>query len=275
MSTEFLFFLSYARDDADGDSLIDEFYEDLRREIRRQMGLVKEDAIGFRDTRTIGLGFDWSAEVSHALQSSRTLLCLYSPTYFRRPHCGQEVQVFRLRQQLYLQGKPSITPPVILPVIWVPCENVIPRSLLDLQYDHADFPESYRHFRLRQLKGLARLRDDYQLFLGQLASKVIATATAHVLPSLSGPPQLSTISNAFEASSTFNAGAGDPWHQPSQAARLGKVQLGPYNLTYVLGEGDLPMEKDSLVQALVEVSSTDEVPNARLRCHVSLLLDVS
>src|SRR5262245_23612491 len=101
----YLFFLSYAHDDnkprsGTDDGLVKKFYLDLSDALRAKTGLP-ENEIGFFDAEEIELGTKWSRELSEAIQTSRTFVSVFSPTYFRKPFCGQEWTVFNLRQQTY------------------------------------------------------------------------------------------------------------------------------------------------------------------------------
>lgn len=276
---DFFFFFSYARDDEDDEALIDEFYDDLRREVRRRVGLIKEDSVAFRDTRNIGIGQEWPIELGRALQRSRTCVCLYSPTYFRKPNCGKEVQVFRVREKLsFSQGRSSTHPAAIFPAIWVPCQDEIPQTMHDIQFDHGDFPNSYRKFGLRQLKNVARFGDDYKMFIQEFASRIVAAAKEDALLPLPETPLLSTIQTAFGTLEVYAADrlGHQPLRKPVPLARDERDgEYGTFYVTYRFASESLPADVDGLARALIEVSSAEERPTVKPLCHLSLLIDVS
>jgi hypothetical protein len=83
--------------------------------------------------------------MSEALQSSRLMLSLYSPTYFTRLYCGKEWEVFRRREALYGATRPPGTYGVILPLLWVPAryfENAPPATQA-VQFNHASLGAIY------------------------------------------------------------------------------------------------------------------------------------
>src|SRR5688572_3755640 len=109
------FFFSYAREDR-SDPYIKQFHDDLASEVRSLTGTASAQEMGFFDSESIETGVDWQQQIRDALQSSRVLVTLFSPTYFMSQYCGKEWWVFRQRQDAYLNANPGIRPPVILPV---------------------------------------------------------------------------------------------------------------------------------------------------------------
>lgn len=91
---DYWFFLSYARNDANGYAYLKQFFEDLAREIRRMVPLdanTKYTEIGFIDQSDIETGDQWPQTLTEALQTSKTLVCLYSRGYFNSEFCGREL----------------------------------------------------------------------------------------------------------------------------------------------------------------------------------------
>jgi hypothetical protein len=127
-SGEHIFFFSYARDD--DDPYLSRFFEELRDAIRRQQGLKASDPIAFRDQTNIEVGQQWPVALTHSLRTSKTLVCVYSPTYFNREYCGKEVQVFLTRQKKHGTGLAT----GILPVIWQKPERVA-AAVSAIQYE--------------------------------------------------------------------------------------------------------------------------------------------
>src|SRR5688572_8465137 len=61
---------------------------------------LARDAKIFLDATDIGTGDTWPVRLQHALQRSRVLVPVFSPTYFRRPWCVAELYSMRAREDL-------------------------------------------------------------------------------------------------------------------------------------------------------------------------------
>src|SRR5258706_10337779 len=103
------FFLSYARRDAKGDNgnenpWFQKFSSDLAQQVGTAFGLpaaIPNKDIEFYDRESIPAGSDWDKDLAEALQSSKVLVCLYSPAYFNSVYCGKEFTVFNSRVREY------------------------------------------------------------------------------------------------------------------------------------------------------------------------------
>jgi FxsC-like protein len=173
------FFLSYAR--GTDDVWVEKFYRELCEELRRRSGVPAEEPVGFIDT-DIGVGTRWSDELEEALASCRVFLALYSPRYFSRENCGREWAYFTERVQRYEQqtGRHSNS---IIPVVWVPLRN-LPPVAREINYRDEDLGAVYSRKGLYGIIRVSRFQDDYQEFLGELASKIIDVADSHPIPAL-------------------------------------------------------------------------------------------
>ena len=190
----FPFFFSYARDN--GGSYLDQFVEDLTERIRGRLGLLRTDPAMFRDAGEIEIGQPWPAALLAGLQTSRVMVCLYTPLYFTRPICGQEIGFFQQREKLL----PDSTQRFILPCLWIPCEDGIPEPLRELNFFHEDFPLSYRSKGMETLtrQSSGRYRDDYDQAVDAIAKRVFASAKRSPgLPALPAGVTLQEIRNAF------------------------------------------------------------------------------
>ncbi|HEX2209439.1 MAG TPA: TIR-like protein FxsC [Longimicrobium sp.] len=199
-----VFFFSYAREDHD--QYLERFYEELSEEVRVRTG---QNPPGFIDQQRIQVGEQWTQALFEALQTSRVLVAIYSPTYFGRPTCGREWGVFNLRQQAYREQfkRPDYTPPVILPVLWAPEENVepvLPAITSAVQYKHADFGETYATEGLRVLMRQSRHRDRRRAFIEALAEKIVDAAR---IPVPRAPVQWDEVPNVFRPAVPPPAGA--------------------------------------------------------------------
>jgi FxsC-like protein len=191
---KYWFYCSYARGDAN--EYVKKFFADLVKEVSSYAG-VEEESVGFFDFDSIETGDAWAPQLLAALQSSRTMVCLYSPRYFNSVFCGKEFQLFRARQELYQEASlgPNM-PPTILPVILTPFGQV-PNGVANIQYRDADFPRVYADEGLLYMLKLRNTRDDYEQFVSQFARKLVKVAREYQLPSLETVPVLTDVPNAF------------------------------------------------------------------------------
>jgi hypothetical protein len=194
MSKDYWFFLSYARNDAQGDPWLREFYERLARDVSRAAGLssgLKPEDIGFIDDKGIESGTQWTQELAEALQSSRVFVCLFSRSYFNSEWCGKEFQVFRDRVQAYVDAHPGLKwPPLILPVLWDRPDKLpkpFPKIVEDLrlQYVEAAFGQMYAQEGLYYIIRMGEEKE-YQRFLLEFRECIVRAAMAYPLP---GPGQ--------------------------------------------------------------------------------------
>ena len=194
--SSFVFFMSYAR--SDGNSYLDQFLQDLRGLVRGRMGMLESDPIFYRDTNEIQLGDAWPASLVDGLQNSSVIVALYTPLYFKRPICGQELGFFRHR----MQQLANATGAFILPLLWIPCAADVPKTLSDLNYSHSDLPKSYLDKGLETLtrQSNGRFRDDYNQALDAIAERICAAAKAQpLLPPLANVPAFEKIRNVFKS----------------------------------------------------------------------------
>ncbi len=214
----YLFFLSYAHDDnkpgsGSEDGLVKKFYLDLCNALRAKTGLP-EDEIGFFDAEEIELGTRWSQELSEAIQTSRTFVSVFSPTYFRKPFCGQEWMVFNLRQQAYAKtlAAGAEEPRLMIPVLWekeIHVYRKMPDPLKAYQYNHGGFGANYPVYGLRQILSDENLRKAYYVdFLDKFSDKLIEAADLHpAMPRLDGAGPLEEIKPVFPAAAPASAAA--------------------------------------------------------------------
>src|SRR5262244_3020632 len=71
---------------------------------------------GFVDRTDIRAGQEWPDELAEALRTAETMVCLYSPSYFRSEYCGKEMQVFLDRRRNYIRANAGKKPANIIPV---------------------------------------------------------------------------------------------------------------------------------------------------------------
>jgi FxsC-like protein len=194
------FFFSYARDDYN--PFLNSFLEDLAERVRGKAGLGKNSEIYFRDESDIELGQQWQPSLESALQHSKTMLCMYSPRYFQRPVCGVEMQAFIERQAALADAERLF----LLPVIWIPCESCIPKSISSITFHHADFPASHKEKGLEVLTRQAtspRYQADYEQCLEAIATKIV-NAAGHNPPLAAGSFTFNQLKSAFEDPVAFS-----------------------------------------------------------------------
>src|SRR5271166_5074442 len=97
------FFFSYARpnDQDRAGAYIRQFFKDLHFRLADWAGHnVKEGGdLGTIDIR-IDWGADWDDKLSNALATSRILVLIETPLYYRRENCGKELGAFIAREGL-------------------------------------------------------------------------------------------------------------------------------------------------------------------------------
>ncbi|MEV1285605.1 TIR-like protein FxsC [Micromonospora sp. NPDC049679] len=186
------FFLSYAR--GDDDVYVKKFFDELSKEVRNLTGDPSDHDVGFLDVRGIPLGSSWSPQLITALSTCRVFISLCSPSYFRRPACGKEWQVFASRLTLH-QRVSGVHAPALMPLVWTPTSHM-PQLASRLQYHTDSLGEAYRKDGLRQLVRLNR-RVPLLRLVSDLAKKIVETAQQYRLPGPGPVPAFDEIINAF------------------------------------------------------------------------------
>jgi len=188
------FFFSYARNDKS--PYLDDFFEMLRSEVMRKTAVKSPTEACFRDTENIELGKRWTSELVNAIQTTKVLVCLYSPSYFISEYCGKEVFAFQSRIAEYKKTK--LDPPdVILPVLWeTPRTFSIPPCLKEVQFTPSSFHEDYPKNGLLTFSRNSSYKDAYLLFIEQLALKIQEISNVIDLPE-GKFEDITSISNAF------------------------------------------------------------------------------
>lgn len=225
------FFVSYARSDRDSkvdpDDRILEFFRDLNAAVQNRLAAMSFDD-GFLDQQEIGAGERWDETLLTELQNSRVLVPIYSGRYFGRPVCGQEWEVFRMRQAAHraIFGQPE--PPVILPVLWTAEDWLppVPWVASRLNYTYRNFPAAYRQG-LYKIMDTPRLRRaHYGDVVDAFADEVARAARDYDLP-LAKIPELGGVPNAF---SLTGPGGVQPGGRGSRHVKVVYVAATPAEL---------------------------------------------
>src|ERR1700752_81700 len=180
---EFWFYLSYSR--SDDVAYIEKFFTDLSNEVRVRLGLESSAPIGFFD-RGIRPGQEFPVAIASAMENSRLLLEICSPSYFKSEFCGQEFRFFNEQKEVTDPDRHLST---ILPVVWIPSET--PTAAAEVQKEFAS-PEGG----LRRLIKSSKL-DEYSETVERVAARLLDMAQQ--LPPLSfrKKPSLIDIQSAF------------------------------------------------------------------------------
>jgi FxsC-like protein len=190
-----MFFLSYARSDAD------QYFERFISELTRDIKLRAPGAECFRDSVTIELGDTWEPKIEEALRNATCLVAMISPTYLTRPACGHEWAAFEARMKENDRLK-------IFPVLWLPPDpKTVPEVVKARQYANAALGDTYV---TNGMLDLLRLEpQDYTRAEIQLA-KWIAAAEADAPPAASSIKQPSQLAPAFGGAAGMVAMRGAP-----------------------------------------------------------------
>jgi hypothetical protein len=198
MPTHRDFFLSYSSfdkkeksDEKEKDDDIYRFFKDLVQELRF-LGRVEG---GFFADRRIETGADWTADLLHYLKSCHVIVPLYSPNYFKSPHCGREWKVFYDRfQENKTPGAPRdvLKPEIILPVLWTAELLDVPPEVTQFQKANiADYPEVYQRYGLSYMmrSSGASAKAKYKEFLRQFALRLRDMLNAQGAPKVRPIPE--------------------------------------------------------------------------------------
>jgi FxsC-like protein len=206
------FFLSYSRRDFENAEIyLTKFLEDLTKEIRLRRASSKGEEVAFFDQRTLIRGSDWKESLLDALQTSRTLVCLYSPNYFESEYCGKEWQLMHLRRMQY-QGSQQAAgrqdaklPPLIKPIRWIlPFEPDFSRmsdAVGATQYSAGDLStlintKGLLHV-IKRCESGSEFKNEYLNFIEALAIEILHDAAKYPVGPYEGKLEMESIQNAF------------------------------------------------------------------------------
>jgi FxsC-like protein len=235
---EYYFFLSYAR--ANDNGYLKQFYKDLSQYIRDKEGLGKDAIVGFFDQKKLQLGDQWREGLVDALQSSRSMVCLYSPAYFNSEYCGKEWQAFKKRR-----ASVSPLPPVIKPVIWIP-PSTFPAAVGDLQYKIGSPQDAHNAQGLQEMrKFYSGYKKEYWKFIETLGNEIRQCWARNITPRLNNFPSLQEIQNPFS----------EPEQPPIEQKRSAKPSLAASKQVQFVFVAASP--KDFVIPMLKEFQAAD------------------
>jgi FxsC-like protein len=211
------FFLSYAREDREGDpyEVIDRFYGDLTRAIGGRIGR-SADEVGFRDTTDVRTGDRWPGAIENALRTCRAFVLILSPRYLTRPYCGKEWAAFNDRLS---ESNASLIQPVLLL-----SRDYLrgPPEVTEIADSDDKLPELYR---TNGLDVLVRHLEEkaYQAFVTAFATRLFEVAEAHPLAPAGAIRPLDEIQSAFHGDS--GPGLDLPAARDDEGPRFANVML--------------------------------------------------
>jgi len=199
------FFLSYPRfdplagnPDEDPDELVDVFYDDLTRALKRHAVASGEEVSGFYD-RAIPIGSDLKQLTTRALSAAQVFVPLYSVAYMKNSWPGRELTCFRKRVE---QAGRKNAEHRFVPMLWAPLAGVAdPPGLRESLARGVTVPD-YAGNGLRVLLKLRSYHDSYQAVLDRLAVQIVELAERDPIETV----EPSQVGDVAKAPSEFPAG---------------------------------------------------------------------
>jgi FxsC-like protein len=215
------FFLSYCREDDNG-QLVRDFFGDLCHEVFRRTNTESEvNSVGFIDQR-MPIGVNWDARTLQVLRTCRVFVPLFSPRYFISEYCGKEWWAAMQRMR---PAAGEITG--IVPILWESPDyykRVMPDSLRLLQRTNERLGEDYRRYGIRPLVQRKNHPGvNYQTLLYELGSIIIEAAEADRLADFEGNLSFTSAVNAFDAPLLQEAQASPTGVEPADSAHVNLV----------------------------------------------------
>lgn len=171
------------------------FFTDLEEGLRAWSRLDG----GFFADRNIETGADWTDDLEWNLKSCHVILPLYSPNYFKSPHCGREWKVFYDRFQENRVNPPPdvVKPEIILPVLWTAELLEIPKEVGEVQdKTKTAYPEDYLAFGLSYLMRSSR-KTEYNRFVEKISLRLAQMLQAQGAPKVRSIPAYNKIDPVF------------------------------------------------------------------------------
>lgn len=188
------FLVSYVR--GVDDAYVEEFFNDLRREVAALVGAGRPHEVGVLAT-DLDVGEEhWPTQTVSALAATQVFVPLCSPRLLLSESVGRQWWIFRERLRR-LRDESGENAPSLLPLRW--------SAVRDLPSDFPSYfpadPADPRRT-LRQYLRLRTLRPQYTSFLDRLANRIVKTARVHTLREYWPLPSPSRTPNAFTLADT-------------------------------------------------------------------------
>jgi hypothetical protein len=172
------------------------FFNDLQDKLKEFSRLDG----GFFAGRTIETGADWKDDLVANLKSCHVIVPLYSPNYFKSPHCGREWQVYYDRfQKNKTDPPPDVTrPEIILPVLWTAELLDIPEKVAEIQdKSRTDYPEVYQESGLAYMMRSRAYKAKYDDFIHRFGIRLAQMLRAQGAPKVRPIPDYDDIDPVF------------------------------------------------------------------------------
>ncbi|HEX3483338.1 MAG TPA: toll/interleukin-1 receptor domain-containing protein [Kofleriaceae bacterium] len=130
MAYEYDIFLSYKRHPEARQWLVEHFQPLLEFHVELELG---HRVTVFRDDQDDEAGASWPAHLGRALGNSRTLVALWTRTYFHSEWCSRELSTMLARERDERFRTAERPGGLIFPVVLHDCEQ-LPRKLVPLHY---------------------------------------------------------------------------------------------------------------------------------------------
>lgn len=144
MSYQYDIFLSYSRYPHNGEWVNNHFKPLL--EVRLANALPYEPRIFF-DRQDIRSGTNWTAALEAALRSSKLMVAVLSPPYFRSSYCKAEYRTMQARERslgLGTTGRPNL---LIHPVIYSDGRSFPPDVVVNQNWDFSQWAFPFEHYK--------------------------------------------------------------------------------------------------------------------------------
>jgi tetratricopeptide (TPR) repeat protein len=166
----FTFYLSYANLDHANDEYLSRFLQDVRNELRIQVG--NESIAFWDDSRELKSTEDTSSRLGEASRRAGAVLALISPVYVHSEVCLSEFRLFSS------QDRP------ILPVLWVPVDiSIVPAELRRIQ-----MVGGVGEIGLRRMIQIRRYKSDYIETVAALVNRMVTIARSRQEPRFVSDP---------------------------------------------------------------------------------------
>jgi FxsC-like protein len=195
---DYYFFFSYSRDN--NDEYLRKFFDDLNKAVGEMIG---EKTTGFIDQTGNEPGDFWESNLEAALAHSRVFLAIATASYCKKLYCGKEWAAFSHRLDRYVESNRfSDTPPLIIPLLWVPpAEEIAPfPQIIKDRHFHVGGPQLLANEKgLKYIvKNKALYSEEYENFISKLAERILSLAVEHVaFDIISSVPKFSEIDSPF------------------------------------------------------------------------------
>lgn len=199
------FFLSYARGGVQDGPIaqpieaVGAFFRRLTEDVGQLLAPLPGQQLGFMDS-SMEAGDVWSSELLWAAGRCGSFVALLSPAYLASEWCAMEWDLFASRQVVRRSGGRSPNSTAILPVLFTPLGDPIPRRVARIQIFRPDdgLGRTAALYLEHGVLGLYRmgLRDEFGTVAWTLARKIVNIVTAHeVRPKV--PPNSSQLRRSF------------------------------------------------------------------------------